>query len=269
MKALSHIFIIAAITFSGTSLTFAQEQKKVEDPSYKKERNFVRAGNKLYNQKRYSEAEVEYKKALQVNPGSAVATYNLASALIKQGGGTPKKEGEADKNDPMVKAEQLLQNVIKTSSDKGLASRAFYNLGNMEFHREQYQKAIDLYKDCLRRNPDDDQARENLRLAQKKLEEQQQNQNQQQNQQNQQQQQQQQQDQQQNQNQNKDQNNDKDPNQQQNAPKKDQNQGGMSEDNIDQILKTMQNQENAVQQKVNEAKAKEKAAGSRRTTRQW
>ena len=50
---------------------------------------------------------------------------------------------------------------------------------------------------------------------------------------------------------------------------KQQPQGGMSQDNIDQILKTMQNQENAIQQKVNAQKAREKNAGRRKTGNQW
>lgn len=43
----------------------------------------------------------------------------------------------------------------------------------------------------------------------------------------------------------------------------------MSQDNIDQILKTMQNQENAIQQKVNAQKAREKNAGRRKAGNQW
>ena len=34
-----------------------------EDETTRKEREFIRNGNKLYNEKRYADAEVEYKKS--------------------------------------------------------------------------------------------------------------------------------------------------------------------------------------------------------------
>lgn len=43
------------------------------------ERNFIVDGNRLYRQKRYAEAETMYKKALEQNPTSAAARYNLAA----------------------------------------------------------------------------------------------------------------------------------------------------------------------------------------------
>ena len=43
---------------------------------------------------------------------------------------------------------------------------------------KDYQKSIDCYKNSLRANPADDQARQNLRLAQKQLQNNQNNQNQ-------------------------------------------------------------------------------------------
>ena len=42
-------------------------------------------------------------------------------------------------------------------------------MGNMSFLAEDYQAAIDFYKQALRLNPADDKARKNLRLAQMKL----------------------------------------------------------------------------------------------------
>ena len=246
--------IIVALLASVLSLSVSADNKedKQADTSLKEERNLIRKGNKLFESKRYGEAEVEYKKALQVNPMSEIGNYNLAAALLQQGGGVKANDKE-DKNNPINQAQGILSNLVKTSSDRRLVGNAYYNLGNIDFAREQYQQAIDNYKNCLRRNPDDDKARQNLRLAQKKLQEQQ---NQDKNQDQQQQQQQQQQNQQSEQQKSNDKNEQK-------------NQGGMSQENIDQILKTMQNQENAVQQKVNAQKAKEQRASGRRTGNQW
>ncbi|MGN1239126.1 MAG: tetratricopeptide repeat protein [Muribaculaceae bacterium] len=263
------IAIVACIITLGALPAYADESNAAKVESNRNERNAIRKGNKLYEEKRYSEAEVEYKRALQYNPQSDVANYNLALSYIKQG-------GTADPNDeksPLNQAEQILKNVVKTAANKGLASRAYYNLGNLAFNKQNYQESVEMYKDALRRNPDDDQARDNLRLAQKKLQEQQQNQdkNQDQNKQDQDKQK-------QDQNQNNDENKDKQDNQQQdqqnqqqkpnqNQPKE-QNQG-MSEGNAEQILKAMQDAEKGTQQKVNAAKMREDEKNRRRTERQW
>ena len=257
--------IIVALLASVLSLSVSADNKenKQADTSLKEERNLIRKGNKLFESKRYGEAEVEYKKALQVNPMSEIGNYNLAAALLQQGGGVKANDKE-DKNNPINQAQGILSNLVKTSSDRRLVGNAYYNLGNIDFAREQYQQAIDNYKNCLRRNPDDDKARQNLRLAQKKLQEQQ---NQDKNQDQQQQQQQQNQD--QNKEKNQNQQNQQSEQQKSNDKNEQKNQGGMSQENIDQILKTMQNQENAVQQKVNAQKAKEQRASGRRTGNQW
>lgn len=223
------------------------------DTSNRKERKAVRSGNSLYEQGRYSEAEVDYKKALEANPASEVATYNLALSLLNQAG---KSDNKNDKNSPENQAAQMLSNLAATTSNQGLASKAYYNLGNIAFKNEQYDQSIEMYKNCLRRNPDDDDARDNLRLAQKKKQQQEQQQNQQQ-----QDKQEQEEQQQQNNNENQQQQDkSKDQQQQQRQQQQNQQQQGMSQENIDQILKAMQNAEQNTQQRVNEEKANEEKA---------
>jgi Ca-activated chloride channel family protein len=222
----------------------------------KKERIHIRKGNKLYDSKRYAEAEVEYRKALQVNSSSPIAMFNLATSLIRQGYGASKE----DKNNPMNQASTLLQNLVKTTNNKDLRSKSYYDLGNMAYNDKQYDKAVDFYKNSLRNNPNDDQARDNLRLAQLKMKNKNQDKNK-------------------NQNKNKnDKNKDKDKqkqNQNQNQNKNQQNkqqqkqQTNMSQQNIEQILKTMQDEEQATQQKMNASKARMQQNERRRTNNQW
>jgi Ca-activated chloride channel family protein len=222
----------------------------------KKERIHIRKGNKLYDNKRYAEAEVEYRKALQVNSSSPIAMFNLATSLIRQGYGASKE----DKNNPMNQASTLLQNLVKTTNNKDLRSKSYYDLGNMAYNDKQYDKAVDFYKNSLRNNPNDDQARDNLRLAQLKMKNKNQDKNK-------------------NQNKNKnDKNKDKDKqkqNQNQNQNKNQQNkqqqkqQTNMSQQNIEQILKTMQDEEQATQQKMNASKARMQQNERRRTNNQW
>ena len=235
-----------------------------EDNTIRDERNFIRSGNSLYEEKRYAEAEVEYKKALEANPNSEIATFNLAAALLKQANVSDTN----DANNPMAQASTLLGNLVKTSNNDDLVSKAYYNLGNIAFHQKDYGQSIEMYKNSLRRNPDDDLARENLRLAQKMLQQQQQDQSEkdQQDQEQEQEQQQQKQQQQQNQ-QNQDKKEQQQQQQQQNSNQ--QQQQGMSQENIDQILKAMQDAEQSTQQRVNEEKAKEEERTRSRTDKNW
>lgn len=245
----------------------------------KQERNFIVEGNKLYSQKRYAEAETMYKKALTVSPTSEVARFNLASALIRQSGSADPNSG----NTPLSDAISLLTELEKTAQMAAIVEKAAYDLGNISFNAQQYQQAIEHYKNALRKNPDNDKARENLRLAQKKLEEQQQNQDKQnqdkkdkqdqQDQQNKEQQQQQQNQDKQNQDKKDEQ---KPQDQQQQQDKKDndrqppkQQSGGISDDNAEKILKAMENEEAATRKKVEARKQKANNARRRQVTRPW
>lgn len=240
----------------------------------KQERNFVSQGNALYRQKRYAEAETMYKKALSFSPNSEVARFNLASALIRQAGSTDANNG----NTPLSDAMQLLTDLEANAQNTQIVEKAAYDLGNLAFNQQNYQGAIDHYKNALRKNPDNDKARENLRLAQKKLEEQNKNQdknkdqqnkdqNKDQNQQN------------KNQDQNKDKKDDNKDKQQPDQPKdqkKDQkNQqpkpqnGGISDENAKKILKAMENEEAATRKKVEARKQKADNARRRQVTHPW
>lgn len=245
--------------------------------STKQERNYIVQGNELYSQKRFAEAEAMYKKALTVSPASEVAKFNLASALIRQAGSADANKG----NTPLEDAAKLLTELAENAKLASIAEKASYDLGNISFNAQQYQQAIEHYKNALRKNPDNDKARENLRLAQKKLQEQQQNQDKNQDQdknkdQNKdkqdQQQQQQQQDQKQNQDQNKDkqdqndQPQDKKENKQQQPP---QASGGISDENANKILKAMENAEAATRKKVEARKQRSENSRRRQVTRPW
>ena len=255
-----------------------------EDTSTKKERNFIKDGNEKYESGNYSDAEVLYKKALEQNGMSDIANFNKASALMKQSGNTP-----ADSpNNPLLVADSIFNALSQSSNNTQIKESSFYNLGNIAFDKQDYQKSISMYKHALRINPNNDDARDNLRLAQLKLKEQQNNKDKnkdknkdqdkqdnkdkQQNKDNQ-----------ENQDQSKDnkqneqkdeKNQDKQPQSpQQNQDNQQQKQQGLgiSDANAEKILKTMENEENATRRKVNMKKAKEaeRNANRRQTTNQW
>lgn len=266
---MKHIILIILLA---TAILPAAAKEDTKDTSTRKERNFIREGNKYYEEKRFADAEVAYRKALEENAASEIAMYNLATSLIRQSGSANPNEG----NNPVAEAQTLLQNVAQSAQDISVAENAFYNLGNMAFNQQQYDQAINMYKGALRKNPDNDKARENLRLAQlKKQQQEQQQQNKDQNKDQDKQDQNQDQQQQQNQDQDKDKDKDRDK-QDQNQQKQDQKQqppqqqqGGISDANADKILKAMENEENATRRKVQEMKKKEAGASSRPVGKQW
>ena len=299
-----HIFIIIATTVV-TALTLmscgSDKEPQQEPESNKAERNFIREGNKLFANGDYADAEIQYSKALQANPSSAIAAYNMGLALAKQA-------APNDSTGIIERADSLFEHAASLTADKKLRMMAFYNKGNLAYNAQHFDKAIDNYKNALRAVPTDEESRYNLRMAQLKLQEQQQqqqnkdnnkDQNQDQNQQNKDQNQQNQdqnQDQQnqdqnqQNQNQNQDQNqqNQDQQNQQQNQQNKDQQQqqnqqqqqqGGqknqqgqavkMNDQSVQQALKAIQDKEKETQQRIYQAGERQREQQRRATQNKW
>ncbi len=129
------------------------------------ERKFVRDGNKLYKDKKYSEAETKYLKSLEKNKDSQTAQFNLGDAYYKQ-----QKFEDASRQ-----FETAASNGKLNAKDQ---ARAFHNLGNSFLKEKKYQESIAAYKNALKRNPDDNDTRYNLAYAQAMLQQQQQQQNQ-------------------------------------------------------------------------------------------
>lgn len=194
----------------------------------KSERDYMRSGNKLYNDSLFVKAEVDYRKALELNPKSTDAMYNLGNALLMQ--------------NKAKEAMEQFDAVTRIEKDKGKLARAYHNMGVILQSSKQYPQCIEAYKQSLRKNPHDDETRYNLALAQKMLKDQQQQQNQ-----DKQQEQKQDQKQDDQKDQNKDQNEDQKKQPQQNQQ---QNKNEMSKENAEQLLNAVMQDEKNVQDKV-------------------
>lgn len=231
----------------------------------KEERKNLRTGNKLYTQEQYTEAEIAYRKSLEVNPRSVEGSYDLGNALYKQN-----KLPEAAEQYQLVlgQAERMLE----TAEGVERLAGVMHNMGNIGMQNKEYAKSIEAYKQSLRLNPYDDETRYNLALAQKLLEEQQQDQDQDQDQnedQNEDQQ-----DQEQNQDQNQDQDQQQDQQQDQDQEQKEdktqeqpQQNEQMSKDNAQQMLDAFLQDEKDTQEKVKKAQAEQQQR--RRTEKEW
>ena len=129
---------IILVTLAG--FLFAQQQNQT-----------VQTGNSYYRQQQYDKAESEYRKALTTPPPDKIAKFNLASSLIKQG-----KADEANK---------LLAELSIKEDKPDIRSNATYDRGVIYTQQKKLEASIESYKQTLRLNPNDKEARENLQKA--------------------------------------------------------------------------------------------------------
>jgi tetratricopeptide (TPR) repeat protein len=130
----------------------------------KKERQYIRSGNRAARDSMFVKAETDYRRAIDVNPASAIARYNLGNTLASQN-----------------KAKEAMDEyttAARTEKDKGRLAQIYHNIGGMYANGKDYEKAIEAYKESLRNDPTDDLTRQNLALAQWLLKNQKQNEDQ-------------------------------------------------------------------------------------------
>ena len=152
-------------------------------------RSLVNDGVKLYNEQKFSDAEVNFKKGVENAPENFEAKFNLGDAYYQQ-----------QRYDEAMKSYQSAMVDAKNDVDK---SKIYYNVGNSLLKSQKLKESIGAYKEALKLNPNDQEAKYNLSYALNQLK----NPNQ---------------DQQKNQDQNKDQNKDQKDQQDQNQQNQDQ-----------------------------------------------
>ena len=122
----------------------------------------IRRGNKAYNNEKYQDAEVQYRKALEKNQNSFKSNFNLGNSIYRQ--------------ENFEEAGSAFQRAIANQTDKNEMSRSFYNYGNSLLKNQQIPESVEAYKNALRLNPSDDDARYNLAYALNLLQQQEQQQ---------------------------------------------------------------------------------------------
>ena len=221
------------------------------------DRRDVRRGNRDFRKEDYKAAEIDYRKAIVKDSASFAAGYNLGNTLYRMG----------DKE----QAGKIYDKIRDAAALSPYAADYYYNTGNVVADAENWQAAVDAYRQALLRNPSDMDAKENYIYARKKLEEQQNQQNQ---------------DNQDQKDQNRDQDNDKNgQDDQDNQDQKDQNQdnqdrndGGQDQNRqgrqpkitpqaAQQMLQAIQAKEKETQEKVNKEKAQ--VLKSRQKEKNW
>lgn len=193
---------------------------------------YVRQGNRAFMKDDFKGAEKAYLKALQTAPRNGRIRFNLGDTYMAE--------------DNQNEALKQFAEAAKTESNKIVKAMSFHNMGYIHHKNKDYDKAIDYYKEALRNNPNDEDTRYNLALAQKQKKDQQQQQKQQQQKQNSQQ-----------DKQNPEQ--DKKQQDQQQPPEQQPDNDQMSQESTDQLLQLARQAENETRKKLQQAQPRQKS----------
>jgi Ca-activated chloride channel family protein len=122
----------------------------------------IRSGNRYYKQQQLDKSIQQYQSAVKKAPANPTANYNLGNAQFR-------------KND-YDQAAKAYDATITNSQDKALKEKGYYNKGVAMVKQKKLQESIDAWKQALKLNTDDTEARENLEkaLSQQKQQQQQQ-----------------------------------------------------------------------------------------------
>jgi Ca-activated chloride channel homolog len=118
--------------------------------------SLVEQGNRLYREGKLAEALQMYQQAEKQDPGNQAVQYNIGNVLYKQ-----------------QQFDQAFDRYRKAfnAPEKPLSEGAHYNAGNTHFARKNWPEAIRHYKDALGIEPGDQEAKKNLELALRAMEE--------------------------------------------------------------------------------------------------
>jgi Ca-activated chloride channel family protein len=189
------------------------------------ENNLIRSGNRAYKKKQLDQSVKQYQAAVDKAPDNATAHYNLGNAQFR-------------KNDFDAAAKSYDVSVTHSSADKSMEEKGLYNKGVALAKQKKLQESIDAWKSALKLDAADSAARENLEKALTELKKQQQQQQQQQK---------------KDQKDKKDQKKNQDQQQQQQQPPKPQ-PSRLNKQQVEQLLKALQQRENELQNKLNQNK---------------
>ena len=114
-------------------------------------RGLINDGVDLYKEKKFADAEVNFKKGAEKTPESFEAKFNLGDAYYKQ-----------QRYDEAIKSYQSA--FINARNDQERA-KLFHNVGNSLLKSQKIKESIGAYKEALKLNPNDQETKYNLSYA--------------------------------------------------------------------------------------------------------
>lgn len=132
--------LLGIILMLSATVTFAQ-RRNADLPK----------ANEEYKEKAYADAEANYRISQFKMPKQPVASYNLGNTIYRL-------------NQP-AEAKQSYLKTLENAKTKDQKHQAFHNLGNVFMSEKNYSQAVEAYKNALRNNPADEETRYNYALA--------------------------------------------------------------------------------------------------------
>ncbi|MXW65747.1 MAG: tetratricopeptide repeat protein [Gemmatimonadales bacterium] len=121
----------------------------------------TREGNRLYEEGRFAEAHEKYLEALLEAPDSPIIRFNDGNALY-----------QGENYEPALESFRA----AVESGDPELAAAAWYNLGNTLYRQGALPESLEAFKQALRADPADADAKHNLERVLEQMQEQEQQQ---------------------------------------------------------------------------------------------
>jgi Ca-activated chloride channel homolog len=177
----------------------------------------VRKGNQHYKKGEYDKSVEAYKKAREQNPSNIIADYNLGNALFRK--------------QDWIASEKKFDETIATSKEVPLKEKSYYNKGVSLTKQEKLEESIEAYKNALKLDPNDADARHNLQKALMELKKK-------------------------NESENKKQNQEQEQKKQQQKQKPKQQQSKLKKKQVENLLKALQQREQEVQRRMQQNKSR-------------
>jgi Ca-activated chloride channel homolog len=147
-KFMKTTFITLTIVIASAFYTNAQEERSV-----------IREGNKFFEQKEFEKAELNYKRALELNEEESNIWKNLGAAQYLNGN--------------FYNADSSFNKTLEYAKTNKEKANAYYNIGNTRLQAGDYENSIKAYQNALKLDPTHDQSRYNMAVATKIQEQQQ------------------------------------------------------------------------------------------------
>lgn len=139
------VFLFSAV-LSAQEITNKQKAKKVSQ--------YIQKAQAALGENNFPLAEANYRKVIALDPENAKAKYNIGTLYYTK--------------DKAQEAASKLHEAGKVAENKSLKHRAYHNQGNAFMKQKNYKAAIEAYKNALRNDPTDDETRYNLAVAKQK-----------------------------------------------------------------------------------------------------
>jgi Ca-activated chloride channel family protein len=208
---------ILVLTGLGLTMTLAASAQTTN--------TLIRSGNRAYKKKQLDQSVKQYQAAVDKAPDNPTANYNLGNAQFR-------------KNQFDAAAKSYDASVSHSTADKSMEEKGLYNKGVALARQKKLQESINAWKAALKLDAADSDARENLEKALMEQKKQQEQQN----------------EQKKNQDQKKDQKDKKKQDQQQQQQQPKPQPSRLNKQQVEQLLKALQQRENDLQNKLNQNK---------------